>query len=140
MTDKQHTDLSTYVRTLADMLGLKDAVVEISRDEPEREDCAANVRGVPGRKFWSVSFGPRFWEMTADDKRETIVHELLHCHMDPALDHVRTDLYENRIVGHQQYVLIYDAMLRTFEVGIDGIAHAIACHFPLPEWGEDGTK
>jgi hypothetical protein len=139
MTDAQHTQLSTYVRTLADMFGLRDSVIVIKRDESCKESCLLDIVNIPGRKFWEIRQSPAFWARSVEEQREDIVHELLHVHMNPTLEYVRIDLYENRVIGYELYGLLCDAMVRTLELGVDGVTHAIAHYFPLPEWNQDPT-
>jgi hypothetical protein len=123
------------------MLGLKDAVITVGNDQPESEKSMAEMNGVPGRNIWNVYIGEAvFWEQSVDVQRECIVHELLHCHTLPILYPVREDAYENRLLSYQEYRLLHDTMHRQMELATDGIAHAIACHFPLPEWGTESEK
>jgi hypothetical protein len=112
--------LFAYIRSTADEMGLRDWEIRLS-DEPAREGKGASVGCVFGRKFASP-----------EDQRDTIVHELIHLHLEPASDMVYRDL--EKILGRPADAAFTNGFDRQLEYAIDGLAGALAQHTPLIEW------
>ena len=75
--------LAAYVRDLADMMGLRDWIVNFSQrdadDQEEQESCASQF--VPyGTQRVNLEISPKWQEWEPEDLRVTLVHELVHCH------------------------------------------------------------
>jgi hypothetical protein len=127
--------LPAYVRELADGLGLKDWTFEFHVETlgGEGEETVAEVRFAGYRKHAGIILDPVRWPAASRDwKREVLVHELVHCHINPIYYVLTEDICDGRLLNQSQYNMAHAAMKRQVEYATDGIAAAIACHYPLP--------
>lgn len=125
------TDLmGEYIRELADTMGLRDWTVGIAHDPPDADlECNAQVHIPTGRKMAMISFPPTWMDRDPGEFRQTVVHELLHCHFAPlgwTVEHT------SPVLGMASYTLHYNAHQNAEEVAIDSIALAWAETLPLP--------
>ena len=67
---------------LQDLLGLRDWVITISTKKAE-QGSFAQIAPVDGQKRAVLFLGRRFWGLPVPEKRRVLIHELLHCHLDP---------------------------------------------------------
>ena len=123
------TPLSRYVAKVADMLELKDWKVYVREPEEFVEEQATN-KPVFGRKLSVLTFHPGL-EGDREEMRHTVVHELLHCHIDPATGMVQKDL-KDIIESERVHGVFNTSYTRAMEYGVDGIASALEQHVPLP--------
>ena len=135
MTDSQRTVLTVYVREVADIIGLAEWRISISEDDPIQSDWMASNSKAECCKKATLSFSQEFFDQTQMDQVVTVIHELLHLHIDAILDPVRVDLHQNRIVSHDVYNMLYDNCYRLREYAIENLSWALAKMFPLIEWG-----
>ena len=129
--------IGRYVREIADLYGLRDWTVEVSDHEPKESDTLAEVTVTPGRHFASIGFAKRYLDESPENQREIVVHELSHIHFEGGWAVLRHDLAD--YLGQMAYDHSMASFGRQMEMGIDGVAHSIAAHFPLPEWPWEGT-
>jgi hypothetical protein len=126
--------LGKYIRARADDLGLSDWYIVLKAEPPEDKEAAAEICPVEGRKWANIRVAKDFMALRPEEQRSAIIHELVHCHFQSAVDIIRLDLFEERLLAHDTYAAIYAAFRRQMEYGVDGIAVTIALHFPLIEW------
>ncbi len=118
------------VRRYADDLGLKDWRFSIVDTDPDADDVHACIRCIYGRKVAVITISTEFVTDSPENQRDTLCHELLHCHLDGV------DTVINAINGQMHrdvWDVTYAAFRSAMEFGVDGIALAIAHHLPLPE-------
>lgn len=137
MKKRDRKALVTYIRSTADQVGLKDWEVVLS-DEPAAEGKAASVQAAFGRKFARILIGKGFRGEAPEDQRDTIMHELVHLHLEPAADMVYRDL--EKILGRPADAVFTNGFDRQLEYGIDALAGALAPHLPLIEWPKPKGK
>jgi hypothetical protein len=121
MRDDERERWATYVRDIADRMGLKDWTITVPGAPPEDHDDAS-TRMSYGRKVARVYLPDSFRHETPEEQRDIIVHELVHPHF-AAMDGMAEDWLDS-----DRYV----AFLRMFEYGVDAMAAVIAPHMPLP--------
>ena len=68
-----------YVRQIAELMGLSHWTVRVI-DRPSGDDHA-DVDRINGRYLAIIQFGSAFLRDTPEGQRDTVVHELLHCHL-----------------------------------------------------------
>lgn len=124
MTDPRRQAFAPYVRDLADRLRLRDWTVVVKDDEPEDKDSHASIHCVYGRKRALLRLSDDFLGDDPEDQRHTVVHELLHCHLDDAYWYAI-----DRIGGDAAARQAFD---RFAEKAVDGLADAIAPLMPTP--------
>jgi hypothetical protein len=109
-----------YVRELADLLALKDWQVVVSEEKPDG-DAIASVNCCDGRKLATVKLSEGFFSDSIEDQRQTITHELIHCHLAPFWEAVK------RKARHDE------TLVMLMEYSVDGIADAVGPLLPLPK-------
>lgn len=129
--DGNRVTLGRYISALADAVGLRDWSISL-QDDPCADDVNGTCQCVYGRRVASIALSRNWMNADEYDLRETIVHELLHCHTDPITyplagieDHLGSSLHTH-LVSSQALAL---------ELAVDAIASAFAPRLPLPsEW------
>jgi hypothetical protein len=124
MTDPRKDSFGPYVRSLADLMGLRDWKVTIG-DGGARDDSAASVWLQGGVKNARIHLSEEFLGYDADRQRQTLVHELVHAHF-AASDGMLMDWLDDAR---------YKGYVRIFEYAVDGIAEEWAKFLPLPNEG-----
>lgn len=129
-----HQLIAEYVRDLANRMELRDYSLLVSiaeEDRPDDEERNACAIFTIGRRYVFIWFDPNYVaRATPQELRQTAVHELIHCHFQPA-----------REVAINAVVAAFKkpgrtALLGTYEnaqeYGVDAIAEALAPFMPLP--------
>lgn len=131
MKKRDRKALSEYIRRVADLMELRDWTVSLSK-EPSPEGISARVSVTYGRKLAWIQVAPAFRDEHPDDQRQTIVHELVHCHVDAAYSMVLNDLEE--LLGKPADSIFLKGYKRQMEHGVDALASALAKRMPLVDW------
>ena len=131
MTKPEQKALGEYVRLVADMLELRDWTIELS-EEPAPADSYGHITNTYGRKLAVLKLAPDFRSLTASQQRHTVVHELVHCHLESATNMVLNDLESH--LAKQADQLFWEGFKRQIEYGVDALASAIAKQMPLIVW------
>lgn len=135
--------LADYVRDLADRMRLADWVFFVSSDpEAMPGDGIDDVRcgtfaGTYGRKSARIWINAEWWkEVSPEERRETIVHEVLHAHF-----HSSHETVSQMVTTHPRRTA--DALLGIYDVqseyAVDAIAHVLAPFLPLPPAIEEAS-
>lgn len=121
MIDPRKQAFLPYLRSLADRMGLRDWEVKVA-DEPPRDSSASAGVFLPyGMRYVKVHLGESFLDGTPEERRTTLVHELVHVHFAAA-----SGMAEDLIGDGER-----KCWLRMFEYGIDAVAEAWAPSLPL---------
>ena len=80
MDDARHASLSAYVREAADLLGLRDWDVRVLRAVAETGAHRAEITLHRQKDEAVITLSEAWFGRTAQERRQTIVHELLHMH------------------------------------------------------------
>lgn len=132
MNEQQRAALDSYVRQVADQLGLRDWTFSILED-PCSDDSCALCTPTYGRRLATLEFCAEFRNHDAATQRHTVVHELLHCVFAPEQDHVRLGLVKH--LSQSTYDAFYEAYQLMHEYAIDGLADSVAPLMPPIQWG-----
>lgn len=133
VTKKDRKALIAYIRSTADAMGLRDWDIRLD-EEWAQQGKAASVQAAYGRKFARIWIGREFRTESPEDQRNTVVHELIHLHLESAGDMVFSDL--EKILGRPADAVFTNGFSRQLEYGVDALACALAPHMPLIEWPE----
>ena len=129
MTDEQHAFWESYMRSLADRLGLRDWRFHFD-DQACDDDSAASISCLYGRKSATVRLA-REWETHSPEwQRQTLVHEALHCHAKGVQNAADATIAP---LGSVAYAVFSSVHEQAIEYMVDAIAEAIAPLMPLPE-------
>lgn len=131
MTEHERQALYRYIRWVANEMELRDWTIELLRETCE-DGAYAVVYPTFGRKIAEIKLTENFRELAPETQRHTIVHELVHCHLEPAANMVYKDLED--YLGKQTDQIFWNGFKRQIEYGVDAIAAAIAKHLPLIDW------
>lgn len=121
--------LGAYLRALANDLGLRDWTVTLASERDANESTLASCVCAYGRKCLTVQIGTAWEGHDRDERRQTLVHECLHAHLDPVrlvLANLETNL------GDHVFGVARCSLRDAVEYAIDAIASEIAKHYPLP--------
>jgi hypothetical protein len=136
--DGDRDQLANYLRDMADLLGLRDWKLYLSSDPPpaskERdlgpgEEVAGQCSVVHASKRATIWVSDNWAERDLSDVRETIVHELMHCHMAP-IGWCVNNVYS--VARSTEAGIIVSEVDDAEEVAVEGIAAAVARLLPLP--------
>jgi hypothetical protein len=120
-----------WIRFVANTLGLTEwSISYTSGDVPD--DVIAQVIVPHGRREAGITLGAKFYADDPSNQRETIVHELLHCHF-ADLDELQRDSLPS-LIGQPAFTVYENAVDLVIEHGIDALSVAIAASgvIPLP--------
>jgi len=70
-----------YVSLVADALTLRDWDIRVDWDSPCSSDAIAEILSWPHQRRATVHVGQQFAGAEPRDQRQTVVHELIHCHL-----------------------------------------------------------
>lgn len=141
MKKKHRQAIDVYVRYLANELGLRDWTIRIDVvDDPgagldidPREEASAVITPATGRKFAAIKIPHHMPDLRREDIRHTLVHELVHCHLEPLWDHITSE-YIGGILGAPANQVFMGAANQHLEVAVDGLADVLAPRMPLIDW------
>ncbi len=133
MTKRDRAALGRYVRWVANEMELRDWTVTIGADhcEPLLE---GNATCTYGQRHLAIEFGEHFRDRDPEEQRETVVHELVHAHLDVCWKMVQADLAD--ALGKPVYYVFCDSYRRAMEYSVDALSKTIAKHMPLIEWSK----
>lgn len=115
-------------------MALRDWTIDLQR-QPCDDDCNAQASLVYGRKIVRIRVSRDFRGFDLERVRQTVVHELVHCHFAAADMQVEHDLPDH--LGKQAAELFFDSFRRNMEYGVDAMAAALAPHMPLIDWPKE---
>lgn len=127
--DGDRNALGQYVRDLADMMGLRDWHLLLLNEPTDNPEHAADIDVVYGRRAACIRFHADWAQADPSELRCTVVHELVHCHLNPMRNVL--DNIENA-VGKMVYDPTYNALTDYIEYATDAISTAWAESLPLP--------
>lgn len=131
MNDADWTILATYLREAADELGLRDWHLLLKHEPPLDDEVLAEVRTTYGRKHATIRVCLEFRELSSDEQRMVIIHELVHCHHATLGHIVRRALKDTLGTSGELLLVAVDA---EFEHMVDAIATEWATRLPHVPW------
>jgi hypothetical protein len=120
--------LPSYINDLCEVLGLRDWEV-IVKDTPSDTNNLAQVEVIYGQRRAYLRFAKDFAEVAPHKQRDTVVHELLHCHL-----HNIWDTYNSlsESMTNPIHELANKFIVRDIEFAVDAITGAWSRSLPLP--------
>lgn len=125
--------LIRYVQQLRHLLELKDWYLEVmhaTTGDDGDHDAEAKIHPTEGQPHARLWLSGRFLDLTPEDQRHVLVHELLHLHHRDATDIIRLVVPE--ALGQLGNALLWEPFRQHVELMTDRIARAIAPLLPLP--------
>lgn len=133
---KSRKKLNRYIRSLADLMGLRDWEIWLGDNPPDGHPAVAwHVYGgsceVVHRRHAACIRVHDGWVDWPDEQiRYVMVHELLHCHFAPIQEH---HLHAEAHFSKSEWVIFDNTFDDAMEHHIDALATAWAQMLPLPE-------
>jgi hypothetical protein len=119
-----------YIATIQEELGLTEWRVVVSR-EPANDDCYAETQLHDQSQNATVALAHKFWSITPEEQRVTLIHEVLH------LDTWRCSQMVDRledVIGTVAWAMFEPLWEDEWERLVDRHATRIADKFPLPHF------
>lgn len=131
MTVEETAALRTYVRNLADQLGLSNWEIEFD-EVPSTTAAGAFIRDYMYRV--TLRFAEDFRDTPPIEQITSVVHELLHCVLAGADNVVRVDLADSEQISLPAFTLLKTSYSRQSELAVESLARALAGFLPAIEW------
>lgn len=129
MNDTTFAAYSAYIRTLANALLLADWEIAFDRSAADYGTWAqVTVCDVENHARVYV-WWPEFFHRSLAEQRQSLIHELLHLHLDRP-QRIMTHLSEHNDDGVSQFAR--DAHRKEIEICVQRLARILAPHLPLP--------
>lgn len=122
-----HDRIGSYIRTLADKIGLSEWTFELSHEPlgtDEDTDTYAHIVCTEAQCRAVITLGRGFLDEPLRQKRHTLIHELLHCHHAHATDVMRLTL--PKLLGQPTYDALWEPFRQQFELMTDNLAFVLA--------------
>lgn len=119
--------IGDWLREAADKLELRDWTFEF-KHQPASDHLAGTIESTYGQRVAELKLAASFRDLSADEQRDTLVHELLHVHRDGIrlyFDEVLPDL-----IGRPAFIAVTQTYRLLDELATDAISKAIAGYFP----------
>lgn len=123
--------IQAYINLIRDHMGLSHWDVFLAK-EPAREGACAMVEPVEGRQVAPIFLCQGWWDRSDDDKRNDIVHELLHVLHRDQTDLIRCGLSRSGYLPKKTRIMLWDRFSAATEVMVDHLASVIAP--TMPPW------
>lgn len=130
LTEPQRAYVEQWLRTTADLMGLRDWMVRASA-YIAHDDAIASSFVRDRADETEVGVGRDFATNSSDEQRATLVHELLHPHF-YRVTRLAFELIESEL-GKRTEAVIEAAVRSVEELTIERLARAIAPLFPTVE-------
>lgn len=130
LTKEDRAALLDYTLGIAGSLRLHDWAF-ILREGAERGSWAESI-STYGKREFTIRFCKNFRKAPRAQVRETIVHELLHAHLQPTWQYLNVAL--PAILNRKATAAFRHACHQREEEAVNDIARAIAPFFPLIKW------
>lgn len=125
----QRRALLKYVKRTAALLHLRDWEFEVS-PEPASEEAAAQIVVPAAQKRAVLYVCPNFFTQSPSWQRQTICHELIHCHL--AATRGLLERFTREMGETREADVLFSSLDFTLEMATDGLADAFATAAELP--------
>lgn len=130
LTPEQARAIAAYIRQVADLMGLAHWDVYLAA-KPAPKDAWASVHPVDGRQVAPIYVCRGWWDRSLEDRRNDIVHELIHVIHRDQTDLIRLGLADSGYLPEKAYRLLFSGFRQATEVMVDHLASVIAPSMPL---------
>ena len=127
MSRKQHNKIARYIQSMAATLGLREWNLKLMDEftaEDGDENALMTIQIVPGRHMGQIRLAKDFNSFPYKDKKQAIIHELVHCHQQKLLLWADDTLRE--VLGTVGYEIFNAAYRDNFEHMVDDLAVVFA--------------
>lgn len=126
--------IQPYWEEVSVKLGLGDWDLRIMWEPPGDPEAEAAVERITGQKVARIYLADGFFDNDPEGQRNTVIHELLHCHLRPMWEGYGLMAV---VLGRVEWEMFQRAMQNAEELAVDNISRGIGGRFGLPPvWGE----
>jgi hypothetical protein len=118
--------LHSYVETLVEQLKLSHWNIALD-SRPCDENCWADITITPAQSTATIALAANWREWTREEMRETLTHELLHCHLNPMCE-----LVQELTDDHAHSATLNKAVDYSNERTTDALTNLVAPYMALP--------
>lgn len=129
ITTEQADGLQGYIWKIRGLMYLDHWDVFLAKDAAE-EDANASVHPVPGRFVAAIKVAPQWFDRTADEKRNDIVHELIHLVHRDQTETIRVALQDSGYLPPRAFRLLWGSFAGHTEGMVDHLTSVIAPTMP----------
>jgi hypothetical protein len=129
LTASQARATQAYITQLRDLMGLHHWEVYLAADAAPK-DANASIHPVDGRYVAPLFVSRHWWKRSADDKRNDIVHELLHLTHRAQTDVVRTGVINPGVLPARSRLVVWALFSEETERMVDHLAGVLAPLMP----------
>lgn len=116
--------VEVYIKNLQKYLRLQDWTLVVDWSEPCEDISIATFDPVEDQKYSVIRISEKFLDLGMEMQTQTLVHELIHCHLQPMTDLAE---YTVKSIASKSASNVFDiAMSQSCEFATDAIADAIA--------------
>lgn len=123
MSRKQHRKIAQYIQRMAATLGLREWNLKLMDEftaEDGNDDALMTIAIVPGRHMGQIRLAKDFNTFSYEERKQAIIHELVHCHQQRLLLWADDTLRE--VLGAVGYEMFNAAYRDNFEHMVDDLA------------------
>ena len=133
--------INSYVQILRRKIGLSEWKIDLN-DKPCSSDALGECDIIYGQHRATISLNKNYKKEKAESLRNTVVHELLHCHMSPITESAGQVMepFEDDIHGRKIVQATINAIEYQTERVIDLIAEVVSPIMPLPKMPNRNNK
>jgi hypothetical protein len=127
MSKKRHKQISQYIGKMIATLGLSHWNIKLADEFCEEDgnpDALATCQILPGRHYAVIRLAKDFNEHPYEEKKQAIIHELVHCHQQRLLLWADDTLRE--ALGTVAYEIFWAAYRDNFEHMVDDLSVVFA--------------
>lgn len=129
MTNAEMRYLEGYLLKLARLLRIRNWAFRVMHHPLDTDDSAiAKVEPIPHRCIADIKLCWNFAQYPPEAKRQVLVHELLHCVIEPMIAIPRMSLCSQ--LGQPAYDVFWEVFRQQMEYAVDHLADVIAPHMP----------
>jgi len=130
MTDRQGEALNAYIVDLAARMGLADWEIYVGSERASK-GANASMDTSHGREVAWLMFPKGWWARTSEDRRNDVVHELIHVVHRAQTNVVRVALRESGYLPKRAWNVLWATFNEHTEIMVDHLAAIIAPTMPL---------
>jgi hypothetical protein len=133
--------INSYVQILRRKMGLSEWKIDLN-DKPCSSDALGECDIIYGQHRATIALNKNYKKEKAESLRNTVVHELLHCHMSPITESAGQVMepFEDDIHGRKIVQATINAIEYQTERVIDLIAEVVSPIMPLPKMPNRNNK
>lgn len=114
----------TYAKKVIPLVGLSDWQITIKEGDTEDEEIIAQISLKGNYKKATIFIYDIFWDLDLAEQKQSIIHELLHCHFGFWKVPIYS-LYDDPIISKARYTDIFNRIVDQEETPVEILSRSI---------------